>query len=597
MAPEPTTVEKTVNAYKVYNFENDYLDPDVSDPKYQLGTVSLRFKKGEELVPYISLENMAGLYSRFFKDPETTKSSVSKDGAKFTWKVTVADQEVFASTIDAQNKTFTYQGSLEGRMKPKQDYSAYSVFLRTKYESKITKTSSSHPVLVSYADTGLDALVDGDATYFPFSMLHTFYHELTEREFFYNYVYLYEYLSFENLNTANVTDGDDVYTPLSQMGDYVSAHYKTADVSGKPLMPAYARNHHRSEFALVMNHYYGLRSTWGVTSMMDYYKSFGLYDAFVSEDSAVRGAAYAKAIFMLGDSHSGRFPIGSNPWVEDNGNARVPGASADVKVVERSLLDQGLKAQREAFLKANGFDSIKDAIIYSEDGKTAYMGFDEFGMNKKAKKPDGTPKPDSELTADSYFYFVLKLQEIKAHRTTVGSDQVKVERVLIDDSLNGGGIVMVMGRLLALLSKDNRSAITAINELTGDLTTTTYQVDTNNDGVYDTNDVYGNDFKFYILTSPVSFSCGNAFPMLAQHYGIAKIIGQKSGGGECVVGENYLSSGTGFAHSSLEHVMIPGEEAGKFDHTEDGVQTDKRLNYNDFYNMTEMCKAMDALNA
>ena len=567
-------MEKTVNAYRLYNFENDYLDPDVSDPKYQLGPVSLRFKKGEELVPYISLENMAGLYSRFFKDPSTTKSSVSKDNGKFTWKVTVAEKEVFASTIDAQNKTFTYQGSLEG----------------------LIKTSTSHPVLVSYADTGLDVAVDGDATYFPFSMLHTFYHELAERDFFYNYVSIYEYTTFEQLNTATVTDGDNVYTPLSQMGDYIGEHYKQADASGKPLMPEYARKYHRSEFALTMNHYYGLRSTWGVTSMMDYYKSFGLYDAFVSEDSAVRGAAYAKAIFMLGDSHSGRFPIGSNPWVEDNGNAHVPGASSDVKVVERSLLDQGLKAQREAFLKANGFDDLKSAIIYSEDGKTAYVGFDEFGMNKKAKKSDGTPKPDSELTSDSYFYFALKLKEIKEHRTTVGSEQVKVERVLIDDSLNGGGIVMVMGRLLALLSKDNRSAITAVHELTGDLTTTTYQVDTNNDGVYDTQDVYGNDFKFYILTSPVSFSCGNAFPMLAQHYGIAKIIGQKSGGGECVVGENYLSSGTGYAHSSLEHVMIPGEE-GKFEHTEDGVQPDKRLNYNLFYNMTEMCKAMDSLNA
>ena len=597
LVPAKKTVEKTIKAYRLFNFENEYLDPDLSEEKYQLGSISFRFIEGEELVPYVSLENMAGLYSQFFKDKNTTKSQYNVAEGKSTWTVTVADKEVFRSAIDAKEKTFTYQGRLDEVMAAKKDYSGLSLTMRTKLENTQIALPSAHTALVSYADTEFETFEENGITYFPFSMLHTLYHDLVGRDFFYNYTYLYEFNNVEDISTANVTEGENVYTPLQQMMEYISEHYKEADASGKPLMPMYARKHHRSELALIFNHYYGIRETWRVRSMMEYFSAFGIYDDLISDNSAIRGAAYAKVFFMLGDNHTARTILGDNPWAESNGNSVVPIASQDPKVEERIILSGSLTAQRDAFLKANGFaDGIADAVVYSKDGKTAYFGFDSFDGNLHAKNPDGTPMSDEILAkSDSYFYFAKQLKAIKEHVTDVSGTPVKVSRVIIDDSLNSGGYIYAMGKILALLSKDNKGVITTLDGLTHNIAKQTYRVDTNADGAYDEKDVYGNDFKFYILTSPVSFSCGNAFPFIAKQSDHIHIIGQKSGGGECVVTSNYLSNGMGFAHSSNEHLVILNEQKLTYEGVEDGVRADAPLRYCEYYDMDAMSKAIDSI--
>ena len=91
------------------------------------------------------------------------------------------------------------------------------------------------------------------------------------------------------------------------------------------------------------------------------------------------------------------------------------------------------------------------------------------------------------------------------------------------------------------------------------------------DGVYDKEDVYGDDFNLYILTSPYSFSCGNAFPFFAKKCGLAKTIGVKSGGGECAVYEAHLPSGERFYHSSNLHIGWYDELTKNFEGDEPGV--------------------------
>ena len=154
-----------------------------------------------------------------------------------------------------------------------------------------------------------------------------------------------------------------------------------------------------------------------------------------------------------------------------------------------------------------------------------------------------------------------------------------------------------MGRLLALLSKNNTSTLYFLNDLNNTVNKQVYHVDTNNDGLYDDKDCYGNVFKnIYILTSPVSFSCGNAFPIMAQKQNDnIKIFGAKSGGGECVVGENYLSNGMGFVHSSNEHIIIYDEAKQTYEGVEAGVSVDGTLKYNDFYNMDAMVQCINKI--
>lgn len=597
-APEKRMEEKTINVYRLFNRDNDYLDPDISDSKYQLGTVTFSFVKGQEFIPYITLENLSKLYSKFYVDKATTTNTLSVSEGKHTWSINSGDKRVFTSTIDINEETFSYSGDLEKIIETKKDHSKYSFMLRMKYENKVLELPSTRPAVIDFSDTEFEIIEEDGKVYFPFSMLHTFYHEQLGHDFFYNYSCLYEYNEVDDISKAAVTNGDDVYTPLEQMRTYIDEHVKEKDESEKPLMPMYLRVFHRAEFALTFNHYYGLKNTWGVSNMIDFFDNYGIYEDLIHENSAIRGAAYSKAFFMLSDNHTGRIILGDDPWSETNGNAVIPGGVRSDLTTERSLVSNALTAQRDKFLKANGFeDGIKDAIIYSEDGKTAYFGFDSFDATSNAYKSDGTVKSDEELAkSDTYFYFVKILKEIKAHEKIVEDKTVKVENVIIDDSLNGGGYLSIMGRLLALISKDNSAYATTLNDITNIVNKGTYHVDTNNDGKYDEKDCFGNDFKFYILTSPLSFSCGNAFPFLAStQFNHVKVFGVKSGGGECVVGQNYFSNGMGFVHSSTEHLIIFNEAKLTYDSVEHGVDVNGTLKYNDFYNMEEMIKCISKI--
>ena len=598
LAPQKKIVEKEIKVYRLFNRDNGYLDPDINEEQYKLGAINMGFVEGQEFIPYVTLDTLSNLYGRFYKNKDNTKNKITVEGDKYTWSVTDSNKEILKTTIDINKKTFTYSGSLENYIEGKKDYSKHSLFLNTKIENTSISMPSVKEPLISYADTEFEVVIEGNKTYFPFSMMHTLYHELTGHDFFYNYTCLYEYNEVDDISKAAVTDGDKVYTPLEQMTEYITEHVKEKDNGNKPLMPMYLRKYHRSEFTLIFNNYYGLRTTWGIKDMKAYFDNYGLYDKFIDDSAAIRGAAYSEAFFMLADNHTGRTILGDDPWVESNGDAVTPGALRADKTAERSLLSNALTAQREAFLKANGFeDGVKDAVVYSKDGKTAYLGFDNFEATDKAYNSNGTVKTDDVLAkSDSYFYFVKYFNIIKDHETTVQGSQVKVEKIIIDDSLNGGGYVAAMGRILALMSKNNVGTTYFRNDLTNVVTKSTYRVDSNKDGVYDEKDSFGNRFKFYILTSPVSFSCGNAFPIYAQNQlDNVRIFGVKSGGGECVVGDNYLSNGMGFAHSSNEHVTLFDETKKTCQGVENGVDVNGTLKYNDFYNMEEMVKCIDKI--
>ena len=85
------------------------------------------------------------------------------------------------------------------------------------------------------------------------------------------------------------------------------------------------------------------------------------------------------------------------------------------------------------------------------------------------------------------------------------------------------------------------------------------ELDLNLDGVFDDRDkevVY--DFDFAILTSHMSFSCGNLLPVMAQKYGIP-ILGETSGG-SCMVSVGYLPSTNYYAFSGCKKMVCENGE-------------------------------------
>ena len=87
--------------------------------------------------------------------------------------------------------------------------------------------------------------------------------------------------------------------------------------------------------------------------------------------------------------------------------------------------------------------------------------------------------------------------------------------------------------------------------------------------------------NFYVLTSHGTFSCGNLFATICKNNNLAKIIGEQSGGGSCVI--SYLCNSSGFIyHSSSEYSQVLKDGNG-YIHNDDAVPVDIPLEQAKFY--------------
>lgn len=345
-------------------------------------------------------------------------------------------------------------------------------------------------------------------------------------------------------------------------------------------MPKDLRLLDKASLYLIMDHFYGLRDARGIRSMSDYFDNLGFGASLLAEDAGTRCYNFCDIFAALDDDHTGVSSLAT--WFGDDVKYHHRSARSN----ERRYLKSSLTEARNRALgtKATQY-GVDETVHYSTSGKTAYFYFDSF-------VPDLTvydeSKRDEIWHKDSYFYFLHQFQEIVKHGG--------VERVIIDDSCNGGGTIGIAVKLLALISKDNYGVSNNLDINTKGITKLGCQVDSNQDGKYDADDVFGDDFNIAILTSPVSFSCGNLFPVHAQRTGDATIIGQNSGGGECVVGTRFLPSGRGIQHSSTSVLCDYSNGTLKRGY-EDGAKPDITIPYCDFYNLDALETALTASQA
>ena len=594
---------KDVNAYKAFKYfsETTSYDVELDQPEFQLGKVNFRFVENESLVPYVSLEEMSKLFDKYKKDGVNYKFNET-DGIS-TWTIEVNNKEVLFK-VDPINQQIMVNGGFENIYNPSTDRSKFSTSIGAKVT---TDAINPNPVsYLSYEFTDFTTIKENGINYYPFGLLNTALGFYTGHRFFYNYYNVFEYDELSNLTQQEICDkkGDDTsYNIMGQMTEYISNNYKELDAAKQPKMPLYLRYNNRSEFIFEFENIYGLASTRNIKSMKTYFENYGIYDAMIDDNSAIRGKAYSEAAFILEDNHTGKLNTSATPWGEANGGAGIDFATASKLVDERRTFGSFLASERKKALKAANFkEDDKEAILYSADGKTAYFYFDSFDATNNAYNKDGRRKSLDDLAKeDSYFFFIKQLNAIKAHRTLVDGQEVKVKNVVIDDSQNGGGYVFILGKLLALISKDNKAVLYTQNELTKEISKSTFQVDSNEDGVYDANDCYGNDFDFYILTSNQSFSCGNALPSLIDQFKVdrnnhVKVIGDRSGGGECVVEQTLLSNGFYYCLSGTEHLINYNEETKVATGVEDGKAPAASLSFALYYNIEALNKLISEMN-
>ena len=148
------------------------------------------------------------------------------------------------------------------------------------------------------------------------------------------------------------------------------------------------------------------------------------------------------------------------------------------------------------------------------------------------------------------------------------SENPEIKNVLFDLSANTGGSGDLLMAMIDLAT--GYPLFRGYNVLTGQREYAEARTDRNLDGVIDEkDDEVRYDFRYGVLTTRLSFSCGNLFPFMMQEQG-AVLIGEPSGGGSCCVQTATLSNGMVFVMSSCQWALRT--ETG--DSLEDGCRTD-----------------------
>lgn len=227
-----------------------------------------------------------------------------------------------------------------------------------------------------------------------------------------------------------------------------------------------------------------------------------------------------------------------------------------------------------------------------DGGKTLIIRFDSFDLELSdwnayyAAATAAEPDPDSDTanlpddTITLFYkacYYILHKNEYK-----------DVTTILIDDSCNGGGAKFALQYILYLIT--GRGDVYYDDVHTGGKFHEITKADLNLDGKIGADDeifrarLFGTrssackGLNVAILTSFDSFSCGNALPFFARERGI-KVIGERSGGGSCVVGAGITADGFPYNYSC--NTRLCAQDFSKS--VEGGADLDKPLMNGDSY--------------
>ena len=555
----------------VYNL--DLLKEEEEDISHALqSNIHARFVSGRGYVPYLTLRQYASLYAPHFADDAV--SEVTKSGSSLTWTVYRSERLYFVSEISFSNKEVLMGGNLEAAFKDDDnpmDLAALNYGMRTSYEGYDINGTTNYATY-SFKNIKLDYFNFGGEIYVPLSFLDLTYSFDSGIYFYYNYNAIY---------SSHDADAFDEKT-FKNDGASLTVNTEMEKTKVEYFMPSYLKEFNANMFFYMMNNFYGFsdrftdssRSSLNAKpSIVNFCKKHNLYTPLFSSNANTRAQAYSDILSFFDDNHTAVVSA-NKTWGEDSFSRFVYSTGCRA----RSTLRNSLKDKRDSYYTGKGIPG-KD-IIYSNDGKTAMYMFDSFvfGKEEEVFNAEGKVNYETATQVDTFFNLIDTFQKIKARGG--------VENIVLDISTNGGGVLGVMMKLLSLMSKDNSSCISYLEGSTKQVVEAYTVIDSNEDGVYSKDDVFGEDFNFYILTSDCSFSCGNAFPCYAKTNKFATIIGQKSGGGECAVAIHFLPNSQYVYHSSNLHLGYYNDDNRTFTGFEDGAEVDIPIeNIDDFYNI------------
>ena len=504
--------------------------------------VTLRFYDDMPNVPYISAADFQSIVL-----PGSTMTVTHTGAGKYT----LANAEATA-TVDINSDVFTSDQfeaftNQMGLLQPGMANVYYDGMPFVRYKS-VTYIPATATTTLDYGAYGIDIRSDGKgAVYFPFATLADMYTDLYYHHAGFNGEKVVANLSVNEVSLSEIDP--DYYKPIlaqtTRPADLAEFNYK--------------------ELCFGLDHFYGYP---GRIKYNDQLKAKGL-DKVLEEDIEC-GPAIKKLLlsekqtdYLFGmtgltavyfDGHTAMEVIGDAVGDDQEGNAKLIAdyqktgmANQDVVLLLMGAIAsmQGMVATQQAVatLRPKAYGK---GVTYFKKGDTAVCVFDSFNSrNEKAWKDyyaGNGPLPTVENTEkDDMIIFLDALNK--------AASDPEVKNFVIDITANGGGsadIVMAMTSLIM-----DKSYISVDNSLTGQRSIVEYEVDRNFNGAFDAadEDVHY-DLNFAVLTSNMSFSCGNLFPSMLKEAGIP-VIGETSGGGACAIQAMCTADGYCFQISSF----------------------------------------------
>ena len=217
---------------------------------------------------------------------------------------------------------------------------------------------------------------------------------------------------------------------------------------------------------------------------------------------------------------------------------------------------------------------------------TDYFRFSEFsvGYDDDIYNEDGSIKPDA-YKYDTFYLFQKYFNEIKQNGA--------IKNVVIDLTCNLGGSIASCINAIGYLT-DNLIKVPERDITSNERLISSYKVDSDSDGDFNDNDSY-DTYNYYVLTSNATFSCGNLFTSICKDLGIAKIIGEQSGGGMCYVQPVLLLDGTYLNISGPGQMKSAKEVKNGYElyDIEGGIEIDYKVPSDKFYDFNYINNLID----
>ncbi|BDX52633.1 peptidase S41 [Metamycoplasma equirhinis] len=454
--------------------------------------------------------------------------------------------------IHVTNTSFFYN-----ILKPQQ-LTDNSQFLKIEYEGK---KEDNKGVTFNLAKYDMDILYHKGKLLIPFSIFNTLYMSQAFTNMYFN-----------GKKFVNVFAGMDSYGETDKdTRKKIRDNELVGKSQSKELRQA-TYNH----FLFTMDYFYGLKGYKKIDSF-DNYISKKNKEKFLSTNAEDYNEAYVNIFHkQLNELHT---RMNSLSYYESDWSKPRLGA-LKIKDTQGEYLKKfyaNRKMLRESFEKRFGEISKfqpKDYIRYHN--KTAIVNVFEFVDGEKDQI-----QGEDAWKYDTYYLMRKLMDEVK--------QKTEIKNIILDISLNGGGSVNAMVRALGFMTDDpilNRE-YDVLNRR-ADLTKS--RVDTDGDGNYD-NDAY-KQYNWNLLVSLNTFSAANQLTSIVKEMKIAKIIGQRTGGGMSAIMPFTLMDGTTVTISSPNNAVF-GENNSEI---ESGIEPDLKIDYKDFYNDEALDKALNKAN-